>query len=314
MKLSKTVILLALAACGRADAPVPVAPDFADLAAWYTSLRGGDADIFYISSTETFDHPDAGGRTVHFAEAADSAACPGLRMEMEGVDRLFGSSLDFYSPFYRQVTMETYSNEGLIRERFPVALDDARRAFAHYLRHLNRGRPFVLAGYSQGGQIVVELLKEMPDSIARRMVAAYVIGWKVTEEELEKYPVIRPAQGPDDTGVTVCYNSVRRREDASELVSGGNAVAINPVNWRTDATPAILHDSLRVVLDPGSKLLLVDGYDRFDYDTTFFRPGCYHTFEIRWYSDCLRENIERRTRAWLEANGQSGDRVIPAAA
>ena len=310
MKLSKTVILLALAACGRADAPVPAAPDFTDPAAWYTSLRGGDADIFYISSTETFDHPDAGGRMVHFAEAADSAACPGLRMEMEGVDRLFGSSLDFYSPFYRQVTMETYKEEKLIRERFPVALDDARNAFAHCLRHLNCGRPFVLAGYSQGGQIVVELLKEMSDSVAQRMIAAYVIGWKVTEDELEKYPVIRPAQGPDDTGVTVCYNSVRRREDASELVSGGNAVAINPVNWR----PAILHDSLRVVLDPGSKLLLVDGYDRFDYDTTFFRPGCYHTFEIRWYSDCLRENIERRTRAWLEANGQSGDRVIPAAA
>ena len=320
MKLLKTIIVLAvaagLAACGRAQAPVPAAPDYSRPAAWYTSFRGGDADLFYICSTETFDHPDADGRTLHYAEAADTAACPGIRMEMQGVDRLLSGTLDFYSPYYRQITMETYRDEKLIRKRFPVALDDARRAFDHYLKHINRGRPFVLAGFSQGGQIVVELLKQMPDSVAQRMAAAYVIGWKITEEELEKYPVIRPAQRDDDTGVTVCYNSVRSREDASELVSGGNAVAINPVNWRTDATPAIMHDSLRVTLDPVSKLLLVDGYDKFDYDTTFFKPGCYHTFEIRWYSDRLRENIARRTEAWLKANGLevSGDRVIPTAA
>jgi len=307
-----------LAACGRGGdrEAVPEAPDYGDPAEWYTTLRGGEADIFYISSTETFDHPGSDGRMLHYAEATDSAACPGIRAEMQGVDLRFGGSLDFYSPFYRQISMETYTDPELIERRFPVAMDDARRAFDHYLKHFNNGRPFVLAGFSQGGQIVVELLKEMPDSIARRMVAAYVLGWKISREELGKYPVIRPAQRADDTGVTVCYNSVRRPEDASALVSGGNAVAINPVNWRTDATPAVMHDTLTVTLDPVTKLLLVDGYDVVDYDTSFFKEGCYHTFEIRWYSDYLRDNIEERTRAWLEANEEeaSGDRVIPAAA
>jgi hypothetical protein len=314
--LSFVIVIALLTACGQGRGPVPAAPDYDSPAAWYTSLRGGDADIFYISSTETLDHPGPGGRILHFAEAADSAACPGIRMEMEGVDSRFGGSLDFYSPFYRQITMETYLKDKTIRKRFPVALDDARRAFAHYLEHMNNGRPFVLAGFSQGGQIVVELLKEMPDSIAQRMIAAYVLGWKISEEELAKYPVIRPAQRSDDTGVTVCYNSVSSPEAASELVSGGNAVAINPVNWRTDSTPAIMHDTLTVRLDQATKLLIVSGYDRVDYDTSFFRPGCYHTFEIRWYSDYLRENIEERTRAWLEVNGreESGDGVIPAAA
>lgn len=320
MKPLYPIILAAvlLTACGRkpAEEAVPAAPDYDSPSAWYISLRGGDADIFYISSTETLDHPGPDGRTLHYAEAADSAACPGIRMEMEGVDRRFGGSLDFYSPFYRQITMETYRDDELIRRRFPVALDDARRAFRHYLDEFNGGRPFVLAGFSQGGQIVVELLKEMPDSIARRMVAAYVLGWKISKEELEKYPVIRPAQRSDDTGVTICYNSVRSPEDASELVSGGNVVAINPVNWRTDATPAVLQDTLTVTLDPATKLLVVEGHDVVDYDTTFFNEGCYHTFEIRWYSDQLRENIEERTRAWLEAHSEeeSGDWVIPAAA
>ena len=306
----------ALAACGRGSEAVPAAPDYGSPAAWYTSLRGAAADIFYISSTETLDHIGKDGRMMHYAEAADSSACPGIRMEMEGVDARFGEALDFYSPYYRQITMETYGDVELIRKRFPVALDDARRAFRHYLENDNDGRPFVLAGFSQGGQIVVELLKEMPESVCSRMIAAYVIGWKITEEEVAKYPSIRPARGADDTGVTVCYNSVRRPEDASPLVSGGNSVAINPVNWRTDSTPAVMHDSLTVHLDPASKLLIVEGYDKVDYDTSFFNEGCYHTFEIRWYSDFLRENIELRTKAWLEENGaeDSGDRVIPAAA
>ena len=70
----------------------------------------------------------------------------------------------------------------------------------------------------------------------------------------------------------------------------------------SDATPAVMHDTLTVTLDPATKLLLVDGYDRVDYDTSFFKPGCYHTFEIRWYSDQLLQNIEERTLAWLAEN------------
>lgn len=296
------ILAVLLTACGHGRGPVPAAPDYGSPAAWYTVERNGAADLFYISSTETVDHADAKGRTIHFAEAADSAKCTGMRFEMQGVNRRFGGTLNYYSPYYRQVTMETYADMKALRRRFPVALDDARRAFRYYLANTNGGRPFVLAGFSQGGQIVVELLKEMPDSIARRMVAAYVLGWKISGEEMEKYPAIRPAQRSDDTGVTICYNSVRRPEDASDLVSGGNAVAINPVNWRTDSTPAVMHDTLTVTLDPATKLLLVDGYDKVDYDTSFFKPGCYHTFEIRWYSDQLLQNIEERTLAWLAEN------------
>ena len=301
--MKRIVFVLAaalLASCGGGREAVPAAPDYGDPASWYIVRRAGVADLFYISSTETLDHPGPDGRMLHHAEAADSSACPGMRREMEGVDRRFGGSLNFYSPFYRQITMQTYLDAKDIKRRFPVAMGDARKAFRHFLENFNDGRPFVLAGFSQGAQVALELLKEMPDSVAERMVAAYVLGWKITEDELNKYPNIRPAQRSDDTGVTICYNSVRHPWEASELVSGGNAVAINPVNWRTDSTPAVMHDTLTVTLDPATKLLLVDGYDRVDYDTSFFNEGCYHTFEIRWYSDFLLRNIEERTVAWLD--------------
>ena len=293
-------ILAVVVSCGPRER-IPDAPDYASPEAWYVTGRGADVDLFYISSTETFDTSE-GRKLYHYAQAADSASCPGMRAEMEGVDRILGGELNFYSPFYRQVTMETYADTALISSRFPLAMDDVRAAFRYYVDELSGGRPFVLAGFSQGGEALVELLKELPDSLQPRLVAAYVLGWKITAEDLAAGSAIRPAQGADDTGVTICYNSVEDPSAANPIVSGGNTVAINPVNWRTDATPAVLFDTLTVTLDPGTKLLLVDGYEGTGYAwKPYFEDGCYHTFEIRWYGGCLRENIARRCEAYLSA-------------
>ena len=36
--------------------PLPPAPDYADSTQWFMINRGGEADLFYIISTETDDH------------------------------------------------------------------------------------------------------------------------------------------------------------------------------------------------------------------------------------------------------------------
>ena len=123
---------------------IPEAPDYGLPEAWYAVDRGADVDLFYISSTETFD-ATVGRKVYHYAQAADSAACPGIRAEMEGVDRILAGDLNFYSPYYRQMSMETYLDTDLIDSRFPVAMEDVRRAFKYYVDNLSDGRPFVLA-------------------------------------------------------------------------------------------------------------------------------------------------------------------------
>ena len=303
MKIRLLVLaaLAAMVSCAPRER-IPEAPDYDSPEAWYVTDRGADVDLFYISSTETFD-TTVGRRIYHHAQAADSAACPGIRAEMEGVDRIMGGDLNFYSPFYRQMSMETYLDTDLVDSRFPLAMDDVRRAFDYYVNELSDGRPFVLAGFSQGGEVLVELLKELPDSLQDHLVAAYVLGWRITQEDLAASTAIRPAQGPDDIGVTICYNSVDAPEHASAFVSGGNTVAINPVNWCTDATPAVLFDSLTVTLDPETKLLLVDGFEGTGYAwKPYFEDGCYHTFEIRWYGESLKENIAERCVAYRIAH------------
>ena len=44
-------------------------------------------------------------------------------------------------------------------------------------------------------------------AVAKRLVACYALGWRITEAELKKYPWLKMAQRADDVGVIVSFNS-----------------------------------------------------------------------------------------------------------
>lgn len=288
-------IAILFVGCSQKNNAVPEEPDYNDTTQWYIVDRGAEVDVFYIISTECGDYMH-NGITRHYADTRNDTLRSYMEGEMAGVDRLLAGDLNYYSPYYRQCTMESFVSEKLMNERMPLALGDVRKAFNYYLRHYNQGRPFILAGFSQGAMAVVDLLKAMDDSTYSRLVAAYVIGYKVTDANTN----IRPAQDSADLGVTICYNSVRDNNCAVPLLSDGNRIAINPVNWRTDATPATLvdpryGDTLTVTLDTTSLLLHVDGYRRNDYMLPLVGcEGNYHCLEISLFRDCLRRNIALR--------------------
>jgi hypothetical protein len=64
---------------------------------------------------------------------------------------------------------------------------DVTAAFEYYLRHFNSGRPFILAGHSQGSAVLKYLMsgymKSYPD-VYQRMIAAYVVGQSITPQYL----------------------------------------------------------------------------------------------------------------------------------
>ncbi len=298
-------------AASRAEEALPQAPDYADAGQWHAIDRGASADIFYVISTETGDYPLPDGTACHYADTyADSLRQPMLA-EMEGVDELLSGSLNFYSPYYRQCSLQSFASDSLAAQRLPLPLSDVRRAFAHYMSHQNQGRPFILAGFSQGALLAEQLLADMADSTFSRLVAAYLIGISITPETLADNNRLRPAQRADDTGVTICYNSVR---DTACALWPRSAVAINPVNWRTDSVSATYateptpllpidrqhKDTLTVRLDTVTNLLLVSGYSATDYVLPLIgRDGNYHSREIWLYRQQLRQNIELRADAYL---------------
>ena len=288
----------------KSTVDVPAAPDYQDSTQWYITNRQATADVFYIISTETGDYSLPNGEICHYADTySDSLRVP-LYGEMLGVDTLVSGRLNFFSPYYRQCSLQTFQNDSLTAARIPLAVDDVRRAFQYYMEHKNGGRPFILAGFSQGAHIMLELLKEMNDETYERMIAAYAIGITIQETG----PHIVPAKRADDTGVTICYNSVR---DTACVMPGWtkSSIAINPVNWSTDNTRASLvtepspllpvaeqkKDTMTVHLDTASGLLIVEGYTAQDYKLPLLGvEGNYHTREIWLYRDQLRENMALR--------------------
>ena len=304
------VTLVAWTSCQprKTGAQVPKEPDYQDTTQWYITDRKAAADVFYIISTETGDYVLPNGETCHYADTyRDSLRAP-LYAEMLGVDTLVSGRLNFFSPYYRQCSLQSFENDSLKAERMPLPLDDVRRAFQHYLKHLNGHRPFILAGFSQGAHIMLEVLKEMDEETYQRMIAAYAIGITIRES----HPHIVAAKRADDTGVTICYNSVR---DTTCALPGWekNRVAINPVNWRTDSVPATLitepspllpvaeqkKDTMSIRLDMATGLLIVEGFTAQDYVLPLIgREGNYHTREIWLYRDQLRENIALRAASF----------------
>lgn len=292
---------------GRGDliGPIPLKPLYDDPTQWYIEDRGGEADLFYIISTETGDHL-IGNDTCHFADTRDEYLRGRMKHEMHAVDSFYSGKLNYYSPYYRQVSMQSWATENMALVRLPLAISDVLRSWDYYIEHMNNGRPFILAGFSQGAHALMDIMKRMPEDVASRMVAAYVIGYKVTAEDTAACRYLRPALGATDTGVTICFNSVKSLESEIPVVSGGNLFCINPVNWRTDtvSAPFVLYgrkknDTLSARLDPESKLLLIDGYKIDKPMAIIGRPGNYHHLELKFFYPYIRKNMADRVEAFM---------------
>jgi hypothetical protein len=163
-------------------------------------------------------------------------------------------------------------------------------------------------------------MKENPEVYAR-MVAAYVVGYSVSDEYLAKNPHLKFAEGPDDTGVIISYNT-----QAPDVVAGTNPVVspgglvINPITWTRDETLATTAEGLGSFMpDPVTKVFSqVPQYADAKIDKTngvlicstadenalyslsgALGKGVYHSFDYPFYYYNLRENAANRTNKFL---------------
>ena len=285
---------------------IPAAPDYANPEMWITEdldSLGTGADIFYVVSTWEMDWVNEKGDTVHYADVWNPEHRERMAIEINKTKAYMAPGNRYYAPFYRHTTIEAYlsRDDSVIYQRTRLSMKDVCGAFDYFLQQRDSRRPLIIAGFSQGGQATVELLKHMEDSTYNNLVAAYVLGYKVTDKDMADCSRIRPAQGADDLGVTICYNTVKDVKYIIPVISA-SSICINPVNWVTDATPAILHDTITVTVAPEHHVLVVEGYEGAEYPSFagFLNVGDIHSCEPWLYTDCLQENMNLRTRKWYE--------------
>ena len=186
---------------GGTDTFIPEVPDWSDAAAWHISApEVPAADIFYILPTCVWDWTTEDGLTCRYSDYTRTDHIEAFRPSVELAEDIFAQGqYGFYCPYYRQISLNVWMDgEEAVEELFPLSMEDISAAFDYYLDNYNKGRPFVLAGFSQGGKAVVELVKHLPAEAYERMVAAYAIGYRISDEEVEQYPQLHPAT--DSTG------------------------------------------------------------------------------------------------------------------
>ena len=163
---------------------IPQSPDYADATMWITEdgdADGTGADIFYVVSTWEDDWTTADGKVCHYADVWNAEHRAHMAdLEMKKVAAYMSPGNRFFAPFYRHTTIQAFmtNSEDTVYQRTRLAMEDVRKAFDRFQSQRDKSRPLIIAGFSQGGLAVVELLKHIDDETYSQLAAAYVLGYK----------------------------------------------------------------------------------------------------------------------------------------
>ncbi len=297
--------------------------DYANVNNWayYGYGDDKDVDVFFVAPTNL-----SGSDYQHNLDVYNSSDRSSFLSSVNLERDIYAETGRFYAPYYRQVCFNVYNMEDqdAAQQYYDLAYEDVRSAFLYYLTYCNNGRPFILAGFSQGASICLQLLEEFFDDeeLASQLVACYAIGWSVTQDMVDEYPQLKMAQGEDDTGVIISYNSEAMYIQSSTLVPAGTkSLSINPLNWKTDSTYASAEENLGACfcnpdtgavqeeypaftgayLDPERGTLKVTDVDPTVYTAYLSNndDGVFHIYDFIFFYRNLQENVAVRTAAYL---------------
>jgi len=306
--------------------PVAIATDYSQAAHWLALPAPVMAvDVFYLYPTcwEKVDSTDP-----NICNIDNPSMLAGALPAFERQATAFETFANVFAPYYRQADANyTLSLPEDQREKVigGIPTSDAVAAFIYYIQHYNNGRPFILAGHSQGSNVLIHLLsgylKDNP-GIYQRMIAAYVIGYPVTSAYLAGNPHLKFADGPNDIGVIISYNTQAPSviPPHNPVVSNLVGLVINPITWtsaESEATTAeglgsIMPDSItlkflpvpqyadaRVDIKKGVLICTsADSNDLYKY-TKSFGKGVYHSFDYPFYFFNIRANALSRANKFL---------------
>ncbi|HWA30280.1 MAG TPA: DUF3089 domain-containing protein [Rhizomicrobium sp.] len=326
-------------------AKTPPAPDYAQSTAW-AALPGtpnptdaappGEAvadaatapvDVFFIYPTSFFS-PTEWNAAIDDATTNKRTDDGSLRNQAS----VFNGCCAIYAPRYRQMSLRGFVHHTPAADQaMDVAYSDVKRAFEYYLAHYNHGRPFIIAGHSQGARQARTLLADMIDGtpLQKQLVAAYVVGNWIDEDWFKARKTLKPCERADDTGCVLTWSSVLEGSDAAKLRwdfvqrSGDAAAAAdhryvctNPLSWTTADTLApktdnlggwvygrgkeplpVVPDLVSARCDDGA--LFISDPEGIVWHALALPGGNYHDYDYQLTYMNIRKNAETRVQAYL---------------
>ncbi len=240
---------------------------------------------------------------------------------------VFEDACNIYAPYYPQIDASAGLSMPLEQKNNimdTAVVNPVIEAFTYYLENYNQGRPFFLAGHSQGSNVLLLLMQKLFSSseLQNKLIAAYLIGYSVTGEDTLNFPFLKFAETTDDLGVIVSWNT------ESDSISGRNpvveegALSINPLNWsrkpdlapdtlnlgavffdRQNNQPRLVPEFTGAYIHPARGTLIAPDPDPDRYiigDGKLFPRGCFHAMDYAFFYSNLKENIAARKEAYLQ--------------
>jgi pimeloyl-ACP methyl ester carboxylesterase len=227
---------------------------------------------------------------------------------------VFEKTCNIFAPRYRQGSIKTLEMSEKKREPYlQIGVDDMRNAFEYYLKHYNKGKPFILAGHSQGSFIIFSFLcqyRSMVDD--KKLVALYLIGKTITRQDLKrlKFPL---ADTPEMTGAIITWNTIGKGGKSPTLEPG--ALCVNPLSWTSsmENQPASRNIYAKIILKDSSTVeiphftsaridkdggLVIPAPAIEDKLSMGMGPAVYHGYDYDFFYGNLVQNVATRCKAW----------------
>lgn len=323
------------------------APDYADPANWAAGPGGAGAagalpegaspaardpgvDVFYV-------HPTTFRSETQWSQDPRDAKSNAWVDEsvMARQASVFGACCRIWAPRYRAASYKALRDPAYRDQAYAFAYADVARAFDWFLANVSKGRPFIIAGHSQGAKHIADLLEQRIDGtpLQKRMVAAYIVGINLSEGEFGlRFKHVPICDKPAQTGCALQWNAIEAGADLALVVAafekgfvekygdvpGKQPLCINPVTFDR-ARPASLSAEAKGTVpgEPGAgamRLLragavavrcergLAVSYLAPGLDLKPLPGGSLHYHDIGLFYADIRANAALRAAAWLRAH------------
>ncbi|HAA53610.1 MAG TPA: DUF3089 domain-containing protein [Myxococcales bacterium] len=248
----------------------------------------------------------------------------------------FNACCKVYAPRYRQATLYFamgFEPDG--KKALELAYSDVVRAFKYYLKHWNKGRPFIIAGHSQGSIHGLRLIEEhvaKNPTLRKQLIAAYFPGNPIHKDKFKRsLAPLTVCKEPTTTHCLISWHTLGKDGDVEkynrlkkfyppntyEDVKGRDHICVNPITWKAEDPNGPLQKHLGAIqYHRGDKsipepiastvsggcvkrAMRVTEVRLKGFDRMLFGPGDYHIYDYNLFYMNIRKNALERTNAYF---------------
>lgn len=231
----------------------------------------------------------------------------------------------FFAPYYSQASMYSYTIDPATRDSvISEAYKEVSLAFSDYLENYNNDYPIILAGFSQGADLCIRLMKEYgkDPKVSDKIIACYAIGWSLTRKDVEENPWLKPASSETDLGSIITFSSEAPYIEKSIIIPEDVwSYSINPLTWTTSCDTISKENNIGACftnysaeitkeipqltgayIDAKRGALKVTDVTADEYPALLrpFEPGEFHIYDYQFFYRNLQENVRKRIEAYKE--------------